>query len=100
MLVSTASFLPIIIVGPISDLSARPRDLRDGDRRTIVVVIAALTRGPPRCPTHDRRPIRTATRPPPPPAAGPIPPVAAPLAAEPGQDPGMLAGPADPTDRD
>ena len=118
MLVSVASFLPIIIVGPISDLV--------GTTAVIFVMavgvvdhrggLGADARAAPgdRCAPGGRPERRRSDRlgarrgpadlararsrrpkpPPPPPAAGPIPPVAAPLAPEPDR-----AGPADPTDR-
>ena len=117
MLVSVASFLPIIIVGPISDLVGTTAVIFVMAISVRVVgVVSVLTRGPFResdaHPAADpnavdpiawdarRRPADMAraaptTEPaPPPPAAGPIPPVAAPLVPEPDR-----AGPADPTDR-
>jgi DHA3 family macrolide efflux protein-like MFS transporter len=121
MLVSVASFLPIIIVGPISDLVGTTAVIFVmAVGVAIVGVVSVLTRGPlretdahPAADPNAVDPIASALgadRPtwhqspassePPPPAAGPIPPVAAPPAPGPDLDPGLRAGPADPTDRD
>jgi hypothetical protein len=125
MLVSVASFLPIIIVGPISDLVGTTAVIFVmAIGVTVIGVVSVVTRGPLRetdaHPAADPKavdPIASALgadrptwhesptpseRPPtqaPPPAAGPIPPVAAPLVPGPEPDPGLRAGPADPTDR-
>ena len=122
MLVSVASFLPIIIVGPISDLVGTTAVIFVmAIGVTVIGVVSVVTRGPlretdahPAADPNAVDPIASAlgadrptwhehaatTEPaPPPPAAGPIPPVAAPLAPGPELDPELRAGPADPTDR-
>jgi hypothetical protein len=129
MLVSVASFLPIIIVGPISDLVGTTAVIFVmAVGVAIIGVVSVVTRGPLRetdaHPAADPKavdpiasalgadrptwhespaaanPLIPSTPEPAPPAAGPIPPVAAPLTPEPNRDPEPRAGPADPTDRD
>jgi hypothetical protein len=123
MLVSVASFLPIIIVGPISDLVGTTAVIFVMAVGVAVIgVVSVVTRGPlretdahPAADPNAVDPIASALgadRPtwhestpapapePSPPAAGPIPPVAAPLTPRPEVDPGLRSGPADPTDRD
>jgi MFS family permease len=128
MLVSVASFLPIIIVGPISDFVGTTAVIFVMAVGVAVIgVVSLLTRGPlqetqarPAADPNMVDPIAAAlgadrptwSEPAAPPASapattegtvplpGPVPPIAVPEAPGPDPDRGRRSGPSDPTDRD